>query len=257
MNKKTVLLTGSSRGLGLNLASGLVEKGYLVYAGTRNINAAPPGTIPLKMDLMNEKSLQTCVDRVIDESGHLDVLINNAAIAYYGAVDSMTLKEVRELFEVNLFGTFRLTQLVLPHMRKQRNGKIFFVSSIRAVESCAYMGMYSASKAALESMAFDWAVTLAKWNISVSVIQPGPLKTGIEIKHGTYFSEDLKNPYLPYGEVQLEWQEPKEAAKIILEKIADPNPPFRFQTSDSAKNTIAKHLKDHSGMEWFLEQKIT
>ncbi len=256
MKEPIALVTGASRGLGREIALLLAENGYRVYAGVRNIEEAPKGTIPVWVDLTNEESLRLCVTKIIEESGKIDVLVNNAAVAYFGGVDTMTLKEVRDLFEVNFFGTFFLTQLFLPYMRQQKQGKIFFISSIRGVESCAYMGMYSASKAALEAIAFDWAVTLSKWNIVVSVVQPGPLDTGIDIKHGTNFPSH-ENPYAPYGEYTLTLQSPKDAAKVIVGKILQSDPPFRFQTDDSSKMVIEKHLKDHSGMNWYLEQKIT
>ncbi len=256
MKEPVALVTGTSRGLGREIALLLAENGYRVYAGVRNIEEAPKGTIPVWVDLTNEESLRLCVNKIIEEEKKIDVLVNNAAIAYFGGVDTMTLKEARELFDVNFFGTFFLTQLLLPYMRQQKKGKIFFISSIRGVESCAYMGMYSASKAALEAVAFDWAVTVSKWNIVVSVVQPGPLDTGIDIKHGTHFPSN-ENPYAPYGEYNLPLQSPKDAAKVIVEKILESNPPFRFQTDDSSKMVIEKHLKDHSGMNWYLEQKIT
>lgn len=255
MRETVVLVTGASRGLGRAIAILLVKRGYRVYAGVRELKDAPDETIPVWIDLTNERSLCLCAEKIIGENGRIDILINNAAIAYFGGVDTMTIKEARDLFEVNFFGTFFLTQLFLPYMRQQRQGKIFFVSSIRGVESCAYMGMYSASKAALEAIAFDWAVTLSRWNIVVSVIQPGPLNTGIDIKHGSYFSPD-ENPYAPYGEFNLDLQSVEEAAKVILEKILDPSPPFRFQTDEYSKKIVDKHLRDYSGMDWFLEQKM-
>lgn len=255
MKEPVALVTGASRGLGKEIAILLIKYGYRVYAGVRNIDNAPNEAIPIWVDLSSEESLRQCVTTIIKENGKIDVLVNNAAIAYFGGVDTMTLNEARELFEINFFGTFLLTQLFLPYMRDQKRGKIIFVSSIRGVESCAYMGMYSASKAALEAIAFDWAVTLSKWNIAVCVVQPGPLDTKIDIKHGTHFSSN-DNPYAPYGEYNLTLQCPIDAAKVIVDNILKPDPPFRFQTDDSSKKVIQKHLKDHSGMEWFLEQRI-
>lgn len=254
MKDKIVLITGASKGLGKALAKELVSRGFCVYAGVRDLSQTPDNAIGVRLDLSNEESMQACVDQIIKEKEKIDVLINNAGIAFCGAVDSMTLNEVRELFEINFFGTFRLTQLVLPHMRSKKSGNILFVSSIRGAESCAYMGMYSASKAALEAIALDWAVTLAKWNINVSVVQPGPLNTGIELRHGTYFQAD-GNPYFPYPPVQLDLQSVREAALAIIDQISHPMPCFRFQTNLSSTNTVAKHLKDPSGMDWIREQK--
>jgi NAD(P)-dependent dehydrogenase (short-subunit alcohol dehydrogenase family) len=254
MKQKIALITGASRGLGRALAEVLQKEGYLVYSGVRDITQFHEGTIPIALDLLNERSLTHCVETIIKERGAIDLLIHNAGIAYWGAVDSMTLAEAQNLFAVNFFAPFRLTQLFLPHMRKKREGKIIFVSSIRAVESCAYMGMYSASKAALEAIALDWAASLQPWNISVHVVQPGPMATGIDIRHGNYFPEG-QNPYLPYGDVSIEWQPVFEACKAILEQIQNPNCPYRFQTSEASRELVAKHVIDPSGMKWYQEQK--
>jgi NAD(P)-dependent dehydrogenase (short-subunit alcohol dehydrogenase family) len=166
----------------------------------------------------------------------------------------MTSAEMQELFNVNVFGVFKLMQYLLPLLRKQREGKILFVSSIRGVESHVYMGAYSASKAAIESMALDWAVTLAKWNIEVSVVQPGPLDTGIQLKAGSFFS-NKDDPYAPYANFPVKCQSAEEAAKDIIEKIINGHLPFRFQTSKEAEGVVKKHLVDLSGNEWLNEQK--
>lgn len=253
MSEKIALVTGATKGLGKALAETLIDLGYIVYAAGRNIANAPEAAIAIELDLANETSIHKCVDQIIHEKGRIDLLVNNAAVAYWGAPDSMTIDEIRNLFEINFFGTIRLTQLVIPYMRENCSGRIVFVSSIRGIESCAYMGMYSATKAAIESVALDWAAALSKWNILVSVVQPGPLDTGIHILHGTHFKQ--KNPYLPYPEICLQNQDTYEAAHFITKHISDPCPVFRFQTSLSATKIIAKHLIDPSGTKWLNEQK--
>lgn len=255
MSEKIALITGGTKGLGKTIATALLARGYYIFVGARDVSKAPEGTFGIELDLSKEDSILNCINQIINKKGKIDLLINNAGMAYWGSADSMTVEEVRNLFEVNVFGTFRLTQLVIPHMREKEFGRIVFVSSIRGVESCAFMGVYSASKAALESIAFDWAATLAKWNILVSVVQPGPLNSGIEIKHGTYFKED-KNPYSPYPEISLEYQDVNEAANAIISHIFESNPPFRFQTSSAARNVICKHLHDPSGNDSLNEQRI-
>lgn len=140
-------------------------------------------------------------------------------------------------------------------MRERLSGRIVFISSVRAVESCAFMGMYSGSKAALEAIAFDWATTCHQWNLNISVVEPGPLDTNIVLKHGTHFSSESKNPYLPYGNVSLTFQPAREAVDAILAHLQDPCPPFRFQTSAFSKTIIDKHLIDSTGMHWCEEQR--
>lgn len=251
---KTAIITGSSRGLGYLLAEMLAKQGFKVYAGVRKNAHAPMNTIPLQLDITSEADRQNAIARVLNECGNIDLIIHNAGQAYWGGADSLTIEELHSLYEVNYFGPFRLTQLALPIMRKQLCGRIVFISSVRAIGSCAYMGAYSGSKAALESVAFDWSVTNSFWGIKVSVVEPGPMDTNIDIKHGSYFKKIGENPYFPYPEPELTIQSTDDAAKAIVDHIEDPNPPFRFQTSEAVKNTIAKHLVDHTGDVWKNEE---
>lgn len=253
-NEQIVLITGTSRGLGKNLSTQLSKGLYTIYNGVRDLSTAPKHGIPIKIDLANDESLVQAVDQIIKEKGRLDILIHNAGTAYAGPVDSMTLLEAKNMFETNFFGPFRLTQLVLPFMRSQHSGRIVFISSIRGIESCAYMGMYSASKSAIEAIAFDWACVLEKWNIKVSVVEPGPTATGIDIKHGSHFFNE-ENPYFPYPEVDLEWKPMEEISKEIVRHIKQKAPPFRFQPCEFSKKTVQKHLRDPSGENWLQEQK--
>lgn len=253
MKKQTVFITGASRGLGKALAEKFIEENYIVFSGVRDITKAPKGSQPILLDLSKEESIDQAVKQVVKKSEKLDILIHNAGIAYVGPVDSMTLEEARSLFEVNFFGPFRLTQLLLPYMRKQRSGKILFVSSIRAVDSGAHIGLYSASKAALESIAFDWAITLSQWNISVSVVQPGPIDTGIELHRGQYFKNE--DPYPPLGNISLDLQPVDQVCEVIVEKLKANELPFKFQTSAMGTDTSSMHLTDPSGNERLKSQK--
>lgn len=255
MEKKIALISGASRGLGRILAMDLAHLGYTVYAGVRKLEQAPPYSIPILLEMTSDRDRKEAIRLILHKEGKIDLLILNAAEAYWGAVDSLTTSEVSHLFEVNVVAPVALTQLVLPSMRAKRSGRLLFISSIRATESCAYMGLYSGTKAALEAIAFDWACSCERWNITVSVAIPGPLDTQIELKHGTFFETAQENPYLPYGEVALNLQPPEEASQAILSHIQDPHPPFRFPTSLFAAQLLEKHLVDPPGNFWCEEQK--
>lgn len=253
--KKVVLITGASRGLGRNLALQASKENYQVYGGVRKVEDLKENITPIFLDLTNPASLEEGVNRILEKEGKIDCLVHNAGIAYYCPVDGMTQEEVETLFQVNVFGPLRLTQLVLPSMRKENGGRIVFISSVRSIEPIPYMGVYSGSKAAIESIAFDWAASLKKWNISVSVVQPGPIDTGVHLFHGSYFNEKRKNPYLPYPEGSVNWQPVEEIAKSIVEHLEDPTPPFRFQPDQISKTAIPKHVTDASGNEWLSMQQ--
>lgn len=247
MKKEVVLITGVSRGIGKALAEKLHKKGYIVYGGMRECKEIVENNfIPISLDLTSEESMVQAVHHVLEKEGTIDVLYHVAGEAYYCPAEGMTVAEVRHMYEVNLFGPFRLTQIVLPKMRERNKGRIIFTSSIRALAPCEFMGLYSGSKAALETMAWDLYLTLNQWNIQVVVVEPGPVDSGIVIKEGSYFSE--QHPYRSPENVYLEWQTLDSVVDPMLYAVKVKNPPFRFQTSLFAqkvvKNFLTKVLED-------------
>ncbi|MCB1072264.1 MAG: SDR family NAD(P)-dependent oxidoreductase [Chlamydiia bacterium] len=251
MTKKIALITGASKGLGKALAISL-SKNYIVYSGVRDIRKAPKGTLPVHLDLTKEETLSKAVDHIITHHKKIDLLIHNAGVCYVGPVDSFTSEETKHQFQVNFFGPLALTQLILPHMRQEKSGKILFISSIRAVDSGPYIGVYSASKAALEATAFDWAIALTPWNISVSVFQPGPINTGIEFKPGTHFKT---SPYPQLKDFSLNLQSTQEVCNAILNHLNNPTPPFLAQSHPNTTEEAEKILNDPSGNTHFNAQK--
>ena len=133
-NKKIVLITGASSGIGFDAAQTLAQQGHKVYAAARRVERMEPmkafGVQVLKMDVTDEMSMIQGVEAVIHAEGRIDVLVNNAGYGYFGAIENVPLEEARRQLEVNVFGLARLTQLVLPHMRKQGSGRIINTSSI-------------------------------------------------------------------------------------------------------------------------------
>ena len=253
--KKIVLITGASRGLGNIIANDLAKNGYRVYGGVRATYEKNEDIFfPVTLDLTQEKDLEKCVDAIICKEGQLDVVIHNAGLLYAGAPDTFTLAEIRYLFEVNVFGPVRLTQLILPHMRKQKQGQIIFISSIRGVESHFYRGLYSSTKAAIESIAFDWAISLSPWNIKIAVIEPGPLSTNPSVIEGSYFDQK-SNPYPQIRDFKLIWQSPHEIPPLVRDILSDSSPNFRYQTNTFTQQLIGSHLKDTTGQRWLTEQR--
>jgi len=241
--KKVVLVTGASRGIGKRLCEKLLEKDYLVYAAMRKCSnvLSSENFIPVLMDLTNGESIESAVSEIFQRESQINALYHVAGEAYYCPVESMTLQEAHRMFEVNFFGAFRLTQLVIPHMRNSKRGKIVFTSSIRAIAGCAFMGMYGGSKAALEAMAFDLRETLCQWNIDVVVVEPGPVDSGITIKTGSYSVP--QNTYKEPEMGKLEYQGLDSASEYMANILDMKNPPFRLQTSIFAKNMIETALK--------------
>jgi len=187
---KTALVTGASSGMGEEIARTLHKLGYTVYAAARRTDRleqlATIGIHALTMDVTDDESMTSGIEKIITETGHIDVLINNAGYGSFGAIEDVPIDEARRQFEVNVFGLARLTQLVLPHMRAQRSGTIINISSIGGRFTTLLGGWYHASKHAVEALSDALRMETAPFGIDVVVIEPGLIRTewsGIAANH--------------------------------------------------------------------------
>jgi NAD(P)-dependent dehydrogenase (short-subunit alcohol dehydrogenase family) len=178
---KVAIVTGASSGIGEATARHLRRLGYRVYAAARRVDRMAPlreaGIDVAAVDVTDDNSLTAFVERVVAEAGRVDVLVNNAGYGSYGAVEDVPLAEARRQFDVNVFGLARLSQLVLPHMRARRAGRIVNVSSIGGKIHEPLGGWYHATKFAVEGLSDSMRVELAPFGIDVIVIEPGAIKT--------------------------------------------------------------------------------
>ena len=201
-NDKIILITGASSGIGFDAAQILAQQGHKVYAAARRVELMEPlkayGVQVLRMDVTDETSMVQGVEAVIHAEGRIDVLVNNAGYGYFGAIENVPLEEARRQLEVNVFGLARLTQLVLPHMRKQGSGRIINTSSI-AGKMVFYMGgWYNVTKYSVEAFSDALRMEMQPYGIDVVMIEPGAIKTDwgpIAAKHlkesssGTVYEE--------------------------------------------------------------------
>jgi NAD(P)-dependent dehydrogenase (short-subunit alcohol dehydrogenase family) len=174
----SILITGASSGIGFALAKQLSEQGHTVFGTSRNPKPNPdlPFTM-LELDVTNDASVQACVQRVIERSNHLDILINNAGYDLYGAAEETSDMELRAQLETNFFGAVRMTQAVLPHMRERRVGKIIQLSSVGGLFALPMNSAYAASKFALEGYSEALRYELLPFHVYVSLIEPGQVNT--------------------------------------------------------------------------------
>jgi short-subunit dehydrogenase len=180
MEQKSVLITGCSSGIGHCLAYGLKQRGYRVFATTRQAadveSLTTAGFESFPLDLDSSSSIRTAVETVLARTqGRLYALINNGAYGQPGAVEDLSRATLRAQFETNVFGTQELTNLVIPAMRTQGKGRIIQISSILGIVCFAYRGAYNASKFALEALSDTLRLELRGTNIHVSLIEPGPI----------------------------------------------------------------------------------
>ncbi len=178
---KVALITGASSGIGEDAALRFKKAGFEVYGVARRVermqHLADQGIHVFAMDVTDEASMAQGVKRILAEQGRIDVLVNNAGYGSYGAVEDVPLDEARRQFEVNLFGLARLSQLVLPHMREQRSGRIINVASIAGHLYTPLAAWYHASKFALEGLSHAMRLELAPHGVDVILIEPGPIRT--------------------------------------------------------------------------------
>lgn len=182
MEQKVILITGASSGMGKATALDLVRLGHIVYGAARDVENMQDieelGGHAIKMDVTNESDLKKGVEKIIKDQGRIDVLWNNAGYGLYGPVEDVTLDRARRQFEVNLFGVARLTQLVLPHMRKKKSGLIINTSSMGGKIYFPLGSWYHASKHALEGWSDCLRLELKQFGINVVILEPGAIETG-------------------------------------------------------------------------------
>ncbi|MBS0250884.1 MAG: SDR family NAD(P)-dependent oxidoreductase [Proteobacteria bacterium] len=179
-----VLVTGGSSGFGHLTSMKLLAKGYTVYAGARRVDRmqdiVQAGGTAVRLDVQDDASVRAMVDRVVADQGHIDVLFNNAGYGNYGFIEAVSLDDIKRQFDVNVFGYARMIKAILPHMRKQRSGRIINTASLISHVSGLGMGWYAASKHAVLAMTEALRMEVEDFGIDVVEIEPGAVLTGFQ-----------------------------------------------------------------------------
>ncbi|MFF2445274.1 oxidoreductase [Priestia megaterium] len=249
--KGVVLITGASAGMGKATAELLLEKGYIVYGAARRVDKMKElevkGARILAMDVTDEQSMINGVNRIIQEQGRIDVLFNNAGYGSYGAVEDVPLDEAKRQFEVNLFGLSRLTQLVLPHMRKQRSGKIINNSSMGGKVYTPLGAWYHATKHALEGYSDCLRFEVAQFGIDVVIIEPGSIESewnditleNVQKTSGHTAYAKMTKAFVDMSKRAPKSTSPKVIAEIVLRAIESKKTKTRYVAGQFAKPLIA------------------
>ncbi|KAJ8362775.1 hypothetical protein SKAU_G00116060 [Synaphobranchus kaupii] len=271
--QKVVLITGCSSGIGLRIAVMLAKdekKRYHVIATMRDLRkkdklleaagATYGKTLTLQtLDVCSDESVKQCISSIRDR--HVDVLINNAGIGLVGPVESISMDEMKKVFETNFFGVVRMIKEVMPDMKKRRAGHILIVSSVMGLQGVVFNDVYAASKFAMEGFCESLAVQLLKFNVTMSMIEPGPVHTEFEAKMVEDVSKKefpgtdpdtvhyFKNVYLPSSVDIFEalGQTPDDIARCTKKVIESSHPRFRNMTNPLYTPIVAMKYADETG----------
>ena len=257
MKNKIWLITGISSGLGKSLAEAVIETGDFVIGTFRkqsqvnNFNKKYiKNARAILLDVTDEQSIEHSIPKIILEYGRIDILVNNAGVGFIGAVEEASLEEVRSVFEPNFFGALKLTQTILPFMRKEKQGHIVQISSHAGIKAFAGFGIYNASKFALEGFSEALAQEVASLGIKVSIIEPGPFRT----KFAASGLGEAKNIITDYSETAGAFRtklkgvdgkqegDPIKASKAIIDLVNSENPTLRLPLGKIALTTIGMKL---------------
>jgi NAD(P)-dependent dehydrogenase (short-subunit alcohol dehydrogenase family) len=247
-NKKVVaVVTGSSSGIGFETSLLLAKNGFFTYATMRNLDKSNKildlklkEKLPLEvleLDVTDDKSVKEAIEKIANEQGTVNVLVNNAGYALVGPLEELSIQEFKEQFETNVFGAIRVTQAVLPIMRKQRHGTIVNISSIAGRIGFPLTSAYVSSKFALEGLSESMAYEIDQFGTKVILIEPGVIKTNFDhnLKIGKKVSttNDRNSPYADITEKRIAGFKPRfengipaiDVAKVILKAITSKNVP--------------------------------
>jgi NAD(P)-dependent dehydrogenase (short-subunit alcohol dehydrogenase family) len=242
-DQRVVLITGASSGVGQATARVLAQKGYTVVGTSRNSAGAKsiPGVEMLSLDVRADDSVQACVEAVHHRCGHLDVLINNAGYELAGALEALSQLEVTNQFETNFFGVVRMVNAVLPSMRQRKRGHIINVSSLSGFSAIPFLGIYSATKFALEGYTEALRHEVKPFNIHVSLTQAGFLKT--PMMHHRQTAEHRVSEYDEWRQRALmairaheeNGPGPELVAETLLAILSSSNPRLRYLIGQQAR----------------------
>lgn len=249
--KKVILITGASSGIGKDTALQLLQEGHIVYGTARRVkrmdDIGAAGGHVLSMDVTDSEQIQATVHQIMNEQGRIDVLFNNAGYGLYGAVETVSIEDARQQFEVNLFGLAEVTKAVLPHMRKQKSGTIINTSSMGGKIYTPLGAWYHATKHALEGWSDCLRLELKPFNIDVVIIEPGGIATQfgevlyqpmIERSQGTPYesiSKQVANSTKEMYDQEGQLSSPSVISSLVSKAVNSDKPKTRYVAGKFAR----------------------
>lgn len=271
-NPKVAVVTGSSSGIGREIALILARNKFTIYATMRNLQknselksiAEEEGLLQslrfVQLDVTDDNSVRTAIQTIYNESGKIDVLVNNAGYALSGAFEDLSIDEIKQQYETNVFGVIRTTQAVLPIMRKQKEGIIVNISSGAGRFGVPALSAYVSSKFAVEGLSESMFYELEPFGIRTIIIEPGVIKTNFN--NATVVAEKSQNPNSPYTLLMKARENnikrlisngsnPQYVAEVVLDTITDNNPKLRYLAGKDLEGWM--EAKEKMSDEEFIE----
>jgi len=254
--KKVVLITGVSSGIGQATARLLVQRDFTIFGTARNPSGvkAIAGVEVLTLDVRSDESVNTCVDAVLKRAGRLDILVNNAGYLLRGVVEEVAVEEAKGQFETNFFGVVRMVKKVLPIMRKQGSGQIINISSGVGLASLPFVGFYSASKFALEGYTEALRHEVKPFGVRVSLVEPGFVKT--ELYNNEQLAGNSIGDYDPWRERASQAAEKHREKSLEPEQVAEGVLRIIESKSPRLRNIVGKEIARTFLMRRFLPESL-
>lgn len=268
--KRIALVTGASSGIGRETAILLAKNNYTVYAAARRLermeDLIPLGISIIELDVTQDKSITSVVAEILNKEGRIDILINNAGFGLYGALEEINMEDARYQLEVNVIGLSRMTQLILPSMRKQKFGKIVNISSIAGKAATPIGSWYHASKFAVEGLSDSLRNEVKQFGIDVIIIEPGGIQSEwaeiafnevTEKSKGSPYEELTSKTATQLAKAFTKNSPPSVISNLILKAITSKHPKARYSGGNMAKLVlISKWLLPDRVYDWIIRQQL-
>ncbi|MCH4887101.1 SDR family oxidoreductase [Acidaminobacter sp. JC074] len=262
MDKKVIVITGASSGIGKATAMYFAEKGWQVAATMRNIQAGKELTefenIKLfELDVTKQTTIDQAYEEILKTYGRIDVLLNNAGYALSGPFEYYTEEQFQRQFDVNVFGVFRTTQTFVKHFRENKKGILMFVTSMGGKITFPVVSTYHSTKYAVEGFAESLSYEVNEFNTSIKIIEPGTINTDFGGRSMDFASVDENNPYMPYishfSHMTSENTgiDPVNVAEVIYQAATDNSSQMRYTVGEDAEQLIG--YRQESGDEAYVK----
>ncbi len=261
---RVILVTGASSGIGQACAEHLAGQGYRVFGTSRHPERVPALAGPVQMiqlDVDDDDSVHAAVSLIVREAGRLDGLVNSAGISIVASVEDTSLALAKQLFETNFFGALRVTQAVLPIMRRQHSGTIVHISSMAGQVGAPYQGLYSAAKFALEGMSETLRMEVMSFGVHIALVEPGDVHTPLTQHRQKFCSDTYAGRFQKTIEVieadETSGPSPDGVAQLVGRILRTPSPALRYAvgTGEELAGLKLKKFVPARLFEWALMKR--